>query len=707
MSETSLNRRTLLALIVGGLFLLGASIYLPVAGDPPLREDEVSLQLLAAMPPGAALASQGDPDEARPLANIAAYALMSATGAPASVRVASAALHGVSACLVFWLLVLLLAPAGSDSSLSLLAPAAGALVFAVHPLASEALLSQGAFAIVLGVALALVAMILAALPAGEGKAGGGFTSGAVYLGALLCDASLWPAGFVAAALLSRSPEGAGARRGSYARSLFPYGIGLALFYLGWAAREWPGFRFGPVRTPWSFSEGAASQAAAFLTEMKLLLFPVGLSLDHGSAAYIGAWNLMAIAGGLLLLAGLAISVRVLAKRALSPLSVAVAWLALLHVHLLILPPADPITERRLYASLIAAGLAAGALAALIERMAGARVALAAAAIACVPLVFLSVQRARLWESPVEVWEAAAATNPASPRSHIALAGIYLARGDDAAALGQYELALSKAPRNAEIQTSIAEMYLKKGDYARAAAEASKAMDIDPGYLPAYLTAGNSFMLRDMPRDAFLAFNAALLVDEEDPSALYDMGVLLFREKRFAKAAQFLERASQHRPGDPDILFRLGLSLVNSGDLHGAVEVLRNCVQAEPGRIDARISLATVLTQVEQHEEAKSLLEGVVNLDPGNSKALNGLAVLASAANDWDGATQLFERASEADPNDLRILYNLAGAYEMKGDLQKAASTYEAFLERWRGPLDVSEDARARLERIEGRTPTDG
>jgi len=94
------------------------------------------------------------------------------------------------------------------------------------------------------------------------------------------------------------------------------------------------------------------------------------------------------------------------------------------------------------------------------------------------------------------------------------------------------------------------------------------MSLDPSYFPAYITAGNAFMMRNQPRDAFLAFNAALRLRPEDPSALFNMGVLLFEQNRFGKAAEFLQKASAARPRDAESSFRLGMARLNTSDLSG-------------------------------------------------------------------------------------------------------------------------------------------
>jgi tetratricopeptide (TPR) repeat protein len=264
-----------------------------------------------------------------------------------------------------------------------------------------------------------------------------------------------------------------------------------------------------------------------------------------------------------------------------------------------------------------------------------------------------------------------------------------------------EAALARAPRSAAIQAGIAEAYFQKGDHARAAREAEAAMELDASHFASYITAGNAYMILRRTREAFLAFNAALTLRPSDPSALYNMGVLLYDQNRFAKAAELLQQAAAQRPGDAELLFRLGMSRLQAGDMSGAAEALRACLAESPGRSDAQINLASVQTQLGHHEEARLLLEGVLGREPGHPRALQGMGVLSTAVQDWPAARGYYERAIAEEPaGDPRVLYNLAGVYEKLGDRSRAAETYREFLVRWSGGLEVSEDARARLAILE-------
>jgi tetratricopeptide (TPR) repeat protein len=681
---------------------VATGIYLQAAGGPVLFNEQASLDALTASNPALALAYQEHPDQYRPLSNLIRYLLLTATGSAASLRVASSLLHGLNAALVFLLAGLLLRRWGRGGEGSVLAAAGGALVFAAHPLASEAILSHGAFAVVAGCTFALGSVLLAARSAEGGESGGPLTPVALYLAALLCHGAYWPVALVAAAL---SLPGEGVKKGtgswwSYGGTLSSYGLGMTLYYVSWTARSWPEFQFGPVHRTWPVVQGAASQAAAMVDALRLLLVPLGLSADQGRVAYLGGWNLQAVAGALLLVVMLVAGFLLVRRPTLAGL--AVAWFAFLHLHVLLSPPEDPLRERRLYPLVVSLALLVVAGLRLLERHGGARTALAAAAIVCVPLALSSAGRARLWMDPEALWQSAARSNPASPRSHFALGGLYLQAGDTDRALEAYENALARSPRSAMIQASLAEVYFQRGDYSRSLQEANKAMELDPGYLPVYLTAGNSFMMRGQTRDAFLAFNAALRVNPDDPSALYNMGVLHYQQKRYVKAVRLLERALELRPEDSESLFRLGMSRFYSGNLQGAAEALRFCLEVDPERVDAQVNLATVLTKLEEHETAGVLLRGVLENEPGNAEALNGMAILASARNDTVGARDYFRQAVQADPNNLQFLHNLASSYEGLGEYEQAVDAYSEFLDRWTGSLELGESARSRLLALEAR-----
>ena len=697
MSADSTSRPIFLGALLVAFVALSALVFVPAAWSPPFLQEGAALARLAGGTSAEALAFQEHPDESRPLANLVRHYLPQLTGSQAALRIAAAILNGLTAWIILMLCRVVIRREGRWDAASFLAPAAATVIFLACPLTSEAIMAHSALPLVLATTLALLSLLLAALEGASTAPPRPFGPAAIFLVALLSDVTVWPLALVAAAL-ARRPREDGSGRGGFLRALWPYGLSLALYYAAWVVRLWPSVRFLEIARVWGFLRGVASQSAVFVTELRLLFAPWTLSVDHGGVAYIGRWGAQALLGAVLLALVLVAGARF--GRGATLTGIGVGGFAALHLHFVLFPPLEPLSERRLYAVVAVLSFLTAAVVLRLERRAGSRIAFAAAALVAAPLAFLTVDRVRLWEDPFALWEAAAKANPRSPVPHVTLGALHLDRGETDRAMQSFEAALSIAPGSPAVEQQLAEAYASKGDYQRAAAEAGKALALDPDYFPAFITAGTAFMMRNLPRDAFIMFNEALRRRPNDATALYHMGALLYDQNRFGKAAELLQLADQARPRDPDILFRLGMSRLNINDLTGAAEALHACLAESSDRIDARVNLSSILTQLGHHEEARQQIDQVLDADPGNSKALNNKAVLLSAEERWAEARELFERSAASDPNDQRTLYNLAGAYEHLGETEKAIRAYRDFLSRWTGSLEVGEEARARLAALE-------
>jgi tetratricopeptide (TPR) repeat protein len=706
VTQAVISRPWQAAALLAGLLLLAVALYLPSAGAPSFLREGEALKALTSSAPAGALGFQEHPDESRPLANLVRYVLLRATGADSSIRIASALLHGLTAWLLILLCRSLMERDGGNESASLIAPVAGAVIFLVHPLASEALLAHAAFPIVMATALACLSLLLAARGAAarsglEGTHRPRVGASIAYLAACMCDAAVWPLGLVAAAISRPAPGHDHARRGLL-RSLWPFVVAAALFYASWVVRLWPAVHVLEVRRVWGFLRGVASQSAAYLAELRLIVLPWGkLSVNHGNPVFGGSWEAASIAGVIMLILTIAGGLVALGNPRLP--RAAFAAFALLHLHFVLIPPAEPLLERRLYLLMPGVALLASAAWLAVERRLRATATLLAAAAAAGALLMLTSERVHLWKDPVRLWESASLAEPQSSIPHVALGNLKLSQGEYDLALQSFDLALARSPRSASIQQNIAEVYARRGDYQRAAAEAGKAINLDPTHFPSYITAGIAFMMRNQPRDAFLMFNEALRLRPTDPTALYNMGALFYDQQRYVQAAQLLKQSLNARPHDADTLFRLGMSSYRAGDVNGAVEALSDCLEEAPGRLDARINLAGILVTLHREEEARQSLEVALQAEPENEEAMKTMAVIATRQSRWQEARSLLEKAAAKDPNDLRTVYNLAGVYESMGDKARAIEAYKTFLDHWDGAMEVGEDARARLVRLESGT----
>jgi tetratricopeptide (TPR) repeat protein len=134
--------------------------------------------------------------------------------------------------------------------------------------------------------------------------------------------------------------------------------------------------------------------------------------------------------------------------------------------------------------------------------------------------------------------------------------------------------------------ALALRYLERGQDEEALAQIQRALRRDPGFTPAYRTAGEILMRQGRLREALAAFETALRSDR-DPRLLHNAGTVAGRLGDHQLALRYLEEAAKARPGDPAILTDLGVALWYAGRPEEARRYWRRALERDPSYEAAR------------------------------------------------------------------------------------------------------------------------
>lgn len=187
---------------------------------------------------------------------------------------------------------------------------------------------------------------------------------------------------------------------------------------------------------------ALTQAVVIPRYLLLLIAPWGLNVDHDVPLQTGPSAAVVI--GLLVVAGLIAAAIVAARRA-PLLGVGLWWFLLaLAVESSIVPLSDAMAERRLYLAMPGIGLIAGSLAAALWQRAPRRAA-AAGGLVLATLVGLTMTRLAVWQSPLTLWRAAADEAPGKARPWLNLGVAHSLEGRYDRAIDAYCRALALQP----------------------------------------------------------------------------------------------------------------------------------------------------------------------------------------------------------------------------------------------------------------------
>lgn len=530
----------ILALLLAAAFLA----YLPALNGPFLFDDLSLEALLQSPPPWEVLAAR----IARSVSNLSLLAEAGLAGlTPKSFHFTNIALHLLNGLLVWRILEALLARRGPLSQSGRLSAAAGAGIFLLHPLQTEAVAYISSRSEVLSAFFAYSAFLLFLRSAETTLPRSLAITALLALAALSKEPAVAMAGvFLLFDLLLQEPPGFRPllRRWKLYVPLLAAAsaVGIKLYLI--LSREGTAGATGKNK-PLDY---LLTQFEVIWQYFRLLLWPAGQNLDH-------AWPVAKAPGdagvwlGAAALACLLAALWRFRKRYPLALFGMLFLLVLLAPTSSIVPIDDAMAERRLY--LGSPGVAMIA-AEFLRRLRPSAILSGAAAVLIV-LGGLTWKRAELYTAAIPMWEDSVSSNPNNSRAWFHLGFAYYEQGRCADATQAYEKAASTAPApdyrllvnwatalecSGRMQEAIARIreadnlehraqglailgriYAKQGRLDDALEVLNDALRIDPSEENVLVFRGNVYLLRNQPAEALADYEQALRLSPSDSAAI--------------------------------------------------------------------------------------------------------------------------------------------------------------------------------------------
>ncbi len=555
---------------------------------------------------------RGDHPTYRPLA-LWTYAAVDAFGGtgPLGHHLANVLLHAAAAAV--------LVPTLAATGIPPLAAAAGGVLFAVHPVHTEAVTHVGGRGDVLVGLFAFVALLGWMRALRVPRAGAAVASAVVSMGASACALA---SGEQALALIALLPlahlvlrlEG---RSGTVAGRIVLYG-GLAGVALGYVALRRTVLASAPASDPTALFQGnpaallpfrirALTDLALVRTMLSVLLVPVRLSASYAFRAVEPAESFVSpgVAVGLALTLVVAGAGVVLAFRSRA----AFFWLLLVVLGVVAVANLAFVTgtifrEGAMY--LPSAGVC-GVAAWLLVAPHGARrmVGTAAAGAAAVTLGALTIVRNPVWRDGLSLAEATVRTAPASAQAQRMLASAHADAGRDSDALAEYQQALAIYPGDKVSLYNIG-VLLQRGDKPIEALSVFRRLaDADPKFAPAWINIAAINNGQGAFAPALDAAGKAIAARPDIPNGYVVRGLALRGLRKFPEARDAFGQALRLAPRQPEALLGLGATATDLGDWDLGIDAFRRLIDVAPVR-DAYRGLVFCLREAGHVAEANDL-----------------------------------------------------------------------------------------------------
>ena len=135
-----------------------------------------------------------------------------------------------------------------------------------------------------------------------------------------------------------------------------------------------------------------------------------------------------------------------------------------------------------------------------------------------------------------------------------------------------------------------------------------------------------------------------------------------RQRNFAAAVEYAQRAAQAAPNDAQLWFLLGYSARLAGKLQLAVDAYSHGLRANPTSLEGLSGLAQTYSMIGRKDDAQTMLNRVLAADPRRTEDLRLLAEIFLQSGQYGQALGPLERAERLQPG-ARSEVQLAVAYE--------------------------------------------
>jgi predicted O-linked N-acetylglucosamine transferase (SPINDLY family) len=177
-----------------------------------------------------------------------------------------------------------------------------------------------------------------------------------------------------------------------------------------------------------------------------------------------------------------------------------------------------------------------------------------------------------------------------------------------------------------------------------------------------------------------AFRRVLAGEAAHPGALYFLGAIAYRQRRYAVAAHYLRQAVAAAPRDATFHTSLGAAFQGMGLSAEAEACQRRALALAPADPQALNNLGITLVSLGRRDEAVAAFQAALRTRPDDAEILNNLAAALRTKGDLAAAVAHFRRALEFGPGLPQAHHNLGNALQAQGQLHEAAACHRKALE---------------------------
>ena len=299
---------------------------------------------------------------------------------------------------------------------------------------------------------------------------------------------------------------------------------------------------------------------------------------------------------------------------------------------------------------------------------------------------LGLGRDQLGEASLEK---ALAANPDDSLAGTMLAMLYARRGQAQKAIKTAEQLLKRSPENLTALNFLGTVRAGTGDSAGARATFEQVLSKDPGFLPSIYNLVKLDVMQGKFDVGRQRLGGVLAKRNNDPDALFELGMLEQQAGRLPEAIRHLKKANEAQRRDT----RAGLALIDvqiaEGQFEDALATAKDMASRYPENINILLALARTYLAAGDLSNAKSVLQNatrIAEFDPDMQVTIGRLQL---AARNPDGAAYNVQKALQGRPDDVGAMALAVEVESSRKDAPKADAALKALIAKHPKRLETS------------------
>ncbi|XP_007446368.1 PREDICTED: transmembrane and TPR repeat-containing protein 1 isoform X2 [Lipotes vexillifer] len=279
----------------------------------------------------------------------------------------------------------------------------------------------------------------------------------------------------------------------------------------------------------------------------------------------------------------------------------------------------------------------------------------------------TMKQNEIWLSRESLFRSGVQTLPHNAKVHYNYANFLKDQGRNREAIYHYRTALKLYPRHASALNNLGTL---TRDTAEAKMYYQRALQLNPQHNRALFNLGNLLRSQEKQEEAIILLKDSIKYGPEFADAYSSLASLLADQERFKEAEEIYQAGIKNCPDSSDLYNNYGVFLVDTGSPEKAVAHYQQAIRLSPSHHVAMVNLGRLYRSLGDNSVAEEWYKRALQVTR-KAEILSPLGALYYNTGRYEEALQIYREAASLQPSQRELRLALAQVLAVMGQTKEA------------------------------------